>query len=210
MITYEYEGQNNGEPSYGSNPQMKSNGRGTREVVQFPPNVPVQIALKYPKPKPIETKRGITYMLTTQDNRVAFLDADPALKLEKLGLEPGERLWIVHKTSGKRGDLGSWDVYLDDEHAQDRASRPSEPGDSPEPPAQNDQAHQSTLDASQDSKKSPAWAQTVLEHAKNVIDVYAAAVRYANDQHQGLVSSERVWSILATVIIGQQRRTNVP
>ena len=45
-----------------------------------------------------------------------------------------------------------------------------------------------------------------LNYTMMLIDAYAAAVRYANDKHSGVVTPERVWSIFATVVIGQQQR----
>lgn len=47
---------------------------------------------------------------------------------------------------------------------------------------------------------------TALNYTMTLIDAYAAAVRYANDKHSGVVTPERVWSIFATVVIGQQQR----
>ena len=76
-IHYEYHDASD-VPSYGDNPAMTSNGRGLRDVVKFEPNVPVRLSLKYAKPKTIETKRGLRYMITTQDNRVAFVEPSVA------------------------------------------------------------------------------------------------------------------------------------
>jgi hypothetical protein len=52
----------------------------------------------------------------------------------------------------------------------------------------------------------PSQNSTALNYTMTLIDAYAAAVRYANEKHSGVVTPERVWSIFATVVIGQQQR----
>ena len=49
-------------------------------------------------------------------------------------------------------------------------------------------------------------SSALFSYTTGLIDAYAAAVRYANEKHSGVVTPERVWSIFATVVIGQQQR----
>ena len=53
-----------------------------REVIEFPPNTPVPLALKYNQGKVISGQYGERVMLTTTDNRVAFLDPEVAGQIE--------------------------------------------------------------------------------------------------------------------------------
>jgi hypothetical protein len=103
---------------YGNNPEAApingtAHGVGEREIVDFVPNVPTPMNQKYAKPKQIQTRRGIRYLITTMNNRVAFVDADVAQKIEELLVKPGEDFWICYRHNGKRADKGEWQVWLD-------------------------------------------------------------------------------------------------
>ena len=214
-------------PSYGDNPSMKSNGRGLRDVVQFQPNVPVQLSLKYAKPKTIETKRGLRYMITTQDNRVAFVEPSVALKIEHLEIKPLEEFWVAFRHSGQKGDLGSWDVYLDP--ATERSRLRPEPPAIPSPPGVkiSPAAQVTTLDDSQDTKKAGAgeapagkavvapdhnpsqihmgWAQFLISTTNGLTDAYAAALAHARQKHGEGIKPEDVRTLLITAYIQQTR-----
>jgi hypothetical protein len=60
--------------------------RTPREVIDFPPNVPVTLALKYSQGKVISGQYEERVMFTTCDNRVLFLDPETAGKIEAAGI----------------------------------------------------------------------------------------------------------------------------
>ena len=47
--------------------------------------------------------------------------------------------------------------------------------------------------------------ETMLRQSFAVIDLYAAGVAYANEKYGATVTPDRVWSIVATVVIGSQK-----
>ena len=210
-ITYDYGTQTNG-----------SNGRGARDVIEFPANMPVQLALKYAKPKAIQTRRGLRYMLTTSTprNMVAFLDAEPALKLEHLGVRPGDLFWICYKNTG---DLGEWDLWLDPSTEKARSQEPPAP---PPPPRSQPPTAPIALDHPEDSGKkagaaeAPAnqsirsdapsvsqihvkWAEHLTGVTNALVGAYAAALAYAGEHYGNQVKPEDVRSLLVTAFIQQ-------
>ena len=80
------------------------------EKVQFQPNVPVQVALKYPVGKIVSGNFGEQIYYTTADNRAMYLDLGVGQKVNELGARPGEPILITKRWSGKKGDQASWEV----------------------------------------------------------------------------------------------------
>ena len=68
-----------------------------RETVEFPPNVPVQIALAYPEPRLVHGPFGERAMFTTTDNRVVFLDLPVAGRITELGINVREKFTLTRK-----------------------------------------------------------------------------------------------------------------
>lgn len=95
---------------------MKSNS------VQFVPNVPQQIALKYLDGRPV--KSGFRVMFWLMDGRVMFVSPELGKKIEGLGLKPGESFHIVKHWNGQRGRLSitRWDVWLSNDSEMARAA----------------------------------------------------------------------------------------
>jgi hypothetical protein len=81
---------------------MYTNGTTVqREKVQFEPNVPVRLALKYAQPKIGMSKSGEYALFTTSDNRVMFLTLDEARAITEAGLRPGQEFDLTLRCSGK-------------------------------------------------------------------------------------------------------------
>ena len=81
-----------------------------REVVQLPPNVPVEVALKFAMPgKIISTQSGERVLYTLADDRVMFLDLGVAKKLEDLGVNVREKFFVCRPPAGKNG--AEWKVW---------------------------------------------------------------------------------------------------
>ena len=196
-------------PQYGDNPAMVSNGRGLRDVVEFSPNVPVRLSLKYAKPKPIETRRGPRVMFTTSDNRVAFLDRDIAFNVEKLELKPGEVFWLCRRNTGEKGSLDTWDVYLDPATERARAKIPEPPATTPTPVVGTPATQEVALNNSDSTQIHMGWAQLTLSTANTLSDIYAAALAHAQ-KHGGSVRNEDVRTMVVTAFIQQCARNGKP
>lgn len=105
-----------------------TNGNGThkRDVVEFPPNTPVTLAVKYATPKIGMRPGGDDYaMFTTTDNRVMFLDCEDAQKIADLGIRPGQPFQMMLRWSGKKGDAKIYQCWLPkDQPADESQPRP--------------------------------------------------------------------------------------
>jgi len=205
--TYQYDGDPGAvtEPK----PPKSSNGTaraaGKRNVVEFPLNQPVQMALKFAKPKLIDTPRGIRYMATTVHNTVAFFDADAALKMEHLQLKPGELFWVIRKD----GELCGWDVYLDPSTEQAREPKVEttvkKTADAPvvTPAAPSEKTVNSGNDNNGHAlKPTPGWSQHLVTVTNELVDVYATCLEHSR-KHNGAVRNEDVRALLTTAFIQQ-------
>jgi hypothetical protein len=86
-----------------------------RDIVEFPPNVPVRISgLKYRNGKLIDTRGGQRMMYSCTDGRIAFTDLDTGAKINLLDLQPRESFYIRKNHTGQKGALTTWDVWKDD------------------------------------------------------------------------------------------------
>lgn len=89
-----------------------------RALVEFVPNTPLSLAVKYPKPKIGKRPDGADYaMFTTVDERVMFLDLQDAQKITDLHLHSGESFQMVLKWSGKRGEPKTFVVWREEPEA---------------------------------------------------------------------------------------------
>src|SRR3974390_2001554 len=84
--------------------------RVPREVVDFPANVPVTVALKYAQGKTISTQHGERMMFSLTDGRVMFLDLEVASQIVSLGINVHESFTVTRKWDGKAGSPVSWEV----------------------------------------------------------------------------------------------------
>ena len=75
-----------------------SNTRAQREVVEFPPNTAVTVALKYPQARTVSSQYGERFMFTLADGRVMFLDPEVGGKIESLGVNVRENFTIDRKS----------------------------------------------------------------------------------------------------------------
>src|ERR1035438_1810054 len=60
--------------------------RQPRDVVEFPPNAPISVALKYSQGRTISGQYGERVMFTLTDGRVMFLSPEVAGRIESLGI----------------------------------------------------------------------------------------------------------------------------
>jgi hypothetical protein len=99
-----------------------TNGTTKREKIEFAPNEPQRVALKYATPKIGMNAQGNEYALyTTVDDRVFFLPPQDTACITSLGIRPGEFVNLMLKWSGKRGDPKIYHAWLDRETEVNRA-----------------------------------------------------------------------------------------
>jgi hypothetical protein len=84
--------------------------RPPREVVEFPPNIPVPVSLKYGQGKPVASQYDgpNRFMFSLLDGRVIFVDAEVANQISALGIKPGESFQITKRTDGRRDSPVAW------------------------------------------------------------------------------------------------------
>jgi hypothetical protein len=101
--------------SYGQNEPL-------RDVIEFLPNTPVQLAIKYPQPKIVQGRFGERAMFSLIDGRVAFVDLAVAEQIVGAAVRTGEPFWVCKKWDGKRTSTPVWSVWLDGATEKTRAA----------------------------------------------------------------------------------------
>jgi len=84
--------------------------RTPREVVDFPPNAPVTVALKYSLGKTVSGQYGERIMYSLTDGRVMFLDLAVAAQIEELGINVRESFTITRCPTGQKGAFMTWEI----------------------------------------------------------------------------------------------------
>jgi hypothetical protein len=235
-----------------------------KDVVQFVPNVPVEVALKYALPgKIISTHTGERVLYTLADGRVMFLDLGVAKKVEDLGVNVRENFFLCRPEAGKKD--AEWNVWRATETPKIEVKVAPQPEAPPEEtpleqklresielakqgklgelgngmfavqagasagtpaPVQSDavNGHHSTNNGNgstngtngsngngngarkhPEPSEPPVWAQSLLEQANALVDVYAAALNSASTKHGNQVKPEDVRSLLVTVFIQRSK-----
>lgn len=81
------------------------------EKLTLIPNVPQQIALKFPDGKLVEGRYGDQVMFSLTNGQVMYLDTDVAAKINLLELHKNEPFMICKRWTGKKGDQIQWDMF---------------------------------------------------------------------------------------------------
>lgn len=99
-------------------PQTKRENKPMTQIVEFPPNIPQQLALKFADGKPITTNsnyiwdrhpighrpmRGPRVLFTLTDERVMFVDPPVADKIHALKLAPGQPFRMMRAEIERNG-----------------------------------------------------------------------------------------------------------
>ncbi len=168
--------------------------RAPREVVDFPANVPVTVALKYSQGKTISNQYGERIMFSLADGRVMFLDPEVAGRIEPLGINVREDFTITRKWDGKQGSPVSWEVARISAGKSNGVS----PGHSvsPKPPA-------SAPLPFPGASRHPAGS--LVEESKNLIDAFAAVWEYARETYRGQIKTGEVRAFVTTAYIQRGR-----
>ena len=82
--------------------------RGNRPALQFEPNKPVPVAIKYPQGLACANSQRVMYSLA--DGRVMFVDLETAAKITALDINVNELFWICQKA--QKNKPIEYDVWL--------------------------------------------------------------------------------------------------
>jgi len=111
------------------------------ETITFPPNMPITLTLADPDPKAehydFDAQQG---RFATSDGRTFTLPRQAVIKLNELGVQPGEEIGICKYATGERGKLPTWAVWLTPKTEQARAEAEKRQGITQQSPASQDKA----------------------------------------------------------------------
>jgi hypothetical protein len=179
--------------------------RPQREIVEFPPNIPVTVALQYAQGKAISNQYGERMMFSTVDGRVLFLDIDVASQIEALQINVRENFSITKQTSGKKDSPVTWVVSRAlGEQPNGTLVVPALPhGAVPALPATP------IIPAAAASPKPPASAaapshqpgRALVEEANALVDAFAEVLHRALTKYEGRVKPDEVRSMLLATYI---------
>lgn len=198
-----------------------------REVLEFQPNVPVEIALAYGCGKTFETKHGERVMYTLANGQIMFLDPATAEKLTRLGVRANQRFFIRKECSGKRGDAPVWNAWLSpepgcgeqpdgtfvvpsngDRRAAASVSAPAAVAAASKLPTAPSNGNGSKPTRSNGTapaiEKQNGWPR-LLAQTNALVDVYAAALNYASEKHGNQIKADDVRCLLTTAYISQTK-----
>jgi hypothetical protein len=178
-----------------------SNPRAPRQVVEFPPNVPVTVALKYPQARTISSQYGERFMFSLVDGRVMFLDPEVGGKIASLGINVRENFTITRKWDEQKGSPVTWEVARTvGEQPNGTFVVPALPS---KPPVS---ASAATSDV---SRRQPAVGQSLVEEANSLVDSFAAVLDHALTAYQGRIKPEEAKALLITAYIQRSKLSSV-
>jgi hypothetical protein len=176
--------------------------RTPREVVDFPLNKPVTVALKYPHGKTVSTQYGERILLTLADNRIMFLDPEVAGRIESLGINVRESFTITRVPAGEKGGPPTWDIVrIAGEQANGTLVLEALDSPNPKPPVST-----TTSDAGV-PRKPPGSA--LVSEANGLVDAYAEVLDRALTTYQGRVKPEEVRALLISAYIQRRQLSSV-
>ena len=159
-----------------------------RETVDFTPNLPITLALKYAQGKIVSSQFGERVMYTTTDNRVLFLDPYVANKIEELGINVRENITITKCWDGIKGSQMTWHV------ARAVGEQPDGTLVLPKPPTTASQ-----------SMPNVSTERPLVTEAKALVDDFAEVLSYGLRKHEGRIKPEEIRSLLISAYIQRQK-----
>jgi len=169
-----------------------TNNRPPRDVVDFPLNAPVTVALKYPQGKTISGPYGERVMFTLTDGRIMFLAPEIAGRIESLGINVRESFTITRGSPGPNGASAIWDVArVVGEQPNGTLVLQASDASAPKPPASE------TAPDAGIPRKQPGSA--LVEEANALVD----------GLYQGRIKPEEVKALLISAYIQRQKLSSV-
>lgn len=171
--------------------------RPNRDVVDFPPNIAVTVALKFPQGKTFSNQHGERVMFSLVDGRVMFVDLDVASQIEALEINVRENFTITKQSDGRKVSPATWvvsricPVKLGEQPNGTLIvpALPAIPASSPEP------------------RKLPG--QALIEEANILVDAYAEVLHRALTKHEGRVKPDEVRALLISSYIKSNKLASV-
>ena len=158
--------------------------RPPRDVVEFAPNTPVTVALKYSQGRHCSSQYGERMMYSTTDGRVMFLDMETAAKVEALGINVGESFSVTRKWSDTTDGPPTWEVCRI-------------PGEQPNGTFVVPGGAASTAGA----VPKPAGNLSLVDEANALVDAYAEVLQRTLSTYQGRIKPEEARNLLITAYI---------
>jgi hypothetical protein len=173
-----------------------TNNRPHRDVVDFPPNAPVTVALKYSQGKIVSSQYGERVMFTLTDGRVMFLDPEVAGRIETLGINVRESFSIT-RSLGEKGGLPTWEIArIAGEQPNGTLVLPTMDTPGPKPSASE------TADT--EIQRKPAGSALVSE-ANGLVDAFAQVLERSLTLYQGRIKPEEVKALLISAYIQRSK-----
>jgi hypothetical protein len=188
--------------------------RPPREVVDFPPNVPVTVALKYGQGKTVSSQYGERFMFSLTDGRVMFLDPPVAGQIASLGINVRENFTITKESDEGKDPQVSWQVArLAGEQPNGTFAVPALPTVSTAnasivaavPPKPLGLATAATDDRG--IRKQPAGA--LVAEANALVDAYAQVLDRALTTYQGRIKPDEARALLITAYIQRSKLSSI-
>lgn len=171
-----------------------NNAQNKREIIDFPPNIPITVALKYPTAKLVQTQHGDRAMFSLADNRVMFLDLDVAAQIEATGVSVQQPFTITRQQNGNK-EKSTWHV-----------ARLLTAGRQPD----------GTFVVPKGPQAQPvpkpvvrATSSSLVDEANALVDAYAQILDRALKMHQGRVKPDEVRALTVTAYIQRSRLSSV-
>lgn len=195
-------------------------------TVEFQPNVPVDLALKFSDGKPVNSRGPVArFLFTTSDERALFLDESIAKRIQALRLQPGETFRMCKAVNGRNTE---WKVERIGEQKDGTFIIPkSGAATSPEIPAPASTSTGSLHNATTVNPNTQAEvlqralgglprqdARTVLmsgllrEDTNMLVDVMGSCIEYAK-KYNGAVSNDDVRALAITIYIQHTKGSRV-
>jgi hypothetical protein len=179
--------------------------RTAREVVDFPPNTPVAVSLKYSQGRTVGNRYGERIMFTLADNRVMFLELDVAGRIEALGINVRESFTIT-RSPGRKGAPVAWDIArVPGEQPNGTLVVPALAtagvGATPKPPAS------SATPGGAAPRKQPGAA--LVDEANALVDSFAQVLERSSTLYHGRIKPDEVKALLITAYIQRNKISSV-
>ena len=174
-----------------------TNNRPHRDVVGFPPNAPVTVALKYSQGRIVSSQYGERVMFTLTDGRVMFLEPEVAGRIETLGINVRES-FSVTRSPGEKGDSPTWAIV--------RVAGEQPNGalvlQAPDSPAPKVPESAPTPDGGI-PRKQPGRA--LVDEANALVDSFAQVLERSLTLYQGRIKPEEVKALLISAYIQRSK-----
>jgi hypothetical protein len=179
-----------------------TNSRPTRDVVEFPPNAPVTVALKYSQGRTISGQYGERVMFTLTDGRVMFLAPEVAGRIESLGINVRESFTITRGSASQNGAPATWAIArVEGEQPNGTLVLQAPFTPTPKPPAL------ATTPDGGIPRKEPGSA--LVDEVNALVDSFAQVLERSLTLYQGRVKPDEVKSLLISAYIQRQKLSSV-